>query len=107
MSAAKALVRHLLRCQVDNPDHIALIDPLTETHSLLMSAAEDVFGESAASLIDRIEAERAKIESYRPLVAEVDRQRDKADRYERALSTIAYDHPIDPTEAARAALEAP
>lgn len=104
MSNAKALVRHLIRCQTDNPDHIYLISPLTETHELLLAAAEELFGQPAAEIEAQIDKQRADIESYRPLVAEVERQRDKAERYERALNEIAYDHPASERDVARKAL---
>lgn len=102
--AARNLVRHLIRAQTDNPEHIHLISRLTETHSLLLLAAEELFGKSAASILSQIDKQRAEIESYRPLIAEVVRQRDKASRYEQALNEIAYDHPTDPARIARLAI---
>lgn len=39
-----------------------------------------------------------------PIVSEAERQRDKAERYERALNEIAYEHPADPTRVARVAI---
>lgn len=105
MSATRALVRHLIKCQVDNADHIYLISPLTETHALLLAAAEEVYGGPIDAVVSQIEASRADIERYRPLESQVERWRSKAERYERVLSTIAYGHPDDPTEIARAAIE--
>lgn len=102
--AARKLVRHLVRAQTDNPDHIYLISPLTETHELLLAAAEELFGKPAADIKAQIDRQRAEIESYRPLVPEAVRQRDKAERYERALNEIAYDHPSSERDVARRAL---
>lgn len=102
--AARNLVRHLIRAQTDNPDHIHLISKFTETHSLLLLAAEELFGKPAADIEAQIAKQRAEIESYRPLVADAVRQRDKANRYERALNEIAYDYPADPARVARVAI---
>lgn len=102
--AARKLVQHLVQCQTDNPDHIYLISPLTETHRLLLAAAEELFGKPAADIEAQIDKQRAEIESYRPLVPEVVRQRGKAERYERALNEIAYDHPASERDVARCAL---
>lgn len=104
MEKAKQLVRHLISCQIDNPDHIQLIAPLTQSYGLLLAAAEELFGQPCDEIEARFEAERAKIKSYRPLVAEVNRQRDKAVKYERALSEIAYEHPASPVAVALVAL---
>lgn len=102
--AARNLVRHLIRAQTDNPDHIHLISKFTETHELLLAAAAELFGKPAADIEAQIDNQRAEIKSYRPLVAEVTRQRDKAERYERALNEIAYEHPADPARVARLAI---
>ena len=104
MTAATKLVRHLLSAQVDNPDHIYLISPLTQSHELLLAAAEELLGIPAADIQAKIKEQRAKIESYRPLVAHVVRWREEAERYQRALSEIAYDHPAEPRTVARRAL---
>jgi hypothetical protein len=101
---AKALVKHLISAQIDNPDHIHLIAPLTQSYDLLLGAASELFGQPADEIERQFEEQRAKIESYRPLVAEVDKQRDKAERYERALNEIAYDHPESARDVARRAL---
>jgi hypothetical protein len=101
---ARKLVRHLIQAQIDNPDHIHLICPLTETHSLLLLAAEELFGKPAADIEAQIDKQRAEIESYRTLVAGEVRQRDKAEKYERALNEIAYDHPASGRDVARKAL---
>lgn len=104
MEKAKALVKHLISAQIDNPDHIYLISPLTQSHELLLAAAEELFCQPMIEIKAQIDKQRAEIEKYRPLVAEVNRQRDKAERYERALDKIAYDHPASAIGVARAAL---
>lgn len=104
MTKAKALIKHLITAQIDNPDHIHLIAPLTQSYDLLLDAAADLFVQPRADIERQIKEQRAKIESYRPLVPEVCRQRDKAERYERALNEIAYDHPASERDVARRAL---
>lgn len=104
MEKAKALVKHLISAQIDNPDHIYLISPHTQSHELLIAAAAELFGKPASEIQETIRVERTKIESYRPLVSEVERQRDKAERYERALGEIAYEYPSSERDVARRAL---
>ena len=84
--------------------HIHLISPLTQSYELLMAAAEELTGRPRADIERDVKATRSRIEGYRPLVAEVVRQRDKANRYERALNEIAYEHPAEPERVARRAL---
>lgn len=106
-TAAKALVRHLIRAQVDEPDHIHLISPLTQSYALLLAAAEELFGQPRADIEKQIKSQRSEVLSYRPLIAQVVRWRDEAERYERALNHIAYECPDNPTGTARAALGGP
>lgn len=103
-AAARELVRHLVASQVDNPDHIHMISPLTQSYELLFQAAESMFGRPRADIERSVRDQREAIKKYRPLVAEVVRQRDDAARYRRALNEIAYDHPSDPERVARRAL---
>jgi hypothetical protein len=103
-TAAEALIRHLISSQVDNPDHIHLISPLTQSYELLMAAAVELTSRPRADIERDVKATRSRIESYRPLVAEVVRQRDKANRFERALNEIAYEHPVEPERIARQAI---
>ena len=101
---AKALVKHLIAAQIDNPDHIHLIAPLTQSYELLLDAAAEIYEQPRPEIEKRIRRERAEIERYRPLTAEVTRQRDKAERYERALHEIAYEAPAFAQVVARRAL---
>ena len=103
-SASSQLVRHLISAQIDNPDHIYLISPGTQSYALLLRAAEELDGKPAADIEAQIEERRAAIEEYRPLVAEVERLREELARYERALNEIAHEHPAEPGEVARRAL---
>jgi len=99
-------VRHLVAAQIDNPDHIYLISPGTQSHELLLAAAAEVYGLTAADIRSRIKARRAEVESHHPMVAAVVRVRDEAARYERALDVIAYGSPAEPRDVARRALGA-
>lgn len=104
MTNTEKLIRHLIRCQTDNPEHIYHIAPLTETHELLYAAASDVLGRPAKDIEREVLDQRAKIESYRSLEPRETGLKHRCSKYEDALNAIGYENAADPSSIAREAL---
>lgn len=100
-----ALVDHLLKRLVDDPEFIECSGKLTRTYELLLDAASAISGSPRAQIELEVTAARKDVESYRPLESRATHYAKQRDAAHEALSKIAEGW-LDADEARRVAREA-